>query len=753
VEPVVSLEGAQKLTGANPDGAAKPSGVPGRPVPGLPLDGRNLVCAALDSGTILVAGAGDSFVPTLPATLNDDPRATVPCTIVSLPRPDKMTGKQMPFVGVLPLESISPVELQRITIRSKGHAHAFAVKPGPVDLGDFLSLVADALPLSLSSLIDRLIDALFAGSSDQKNREVAAAIVRHAAKRNGFVELIGGFDEGDLFLQGWSKDLPAGSNRVFVYDGTLKVADLTCCLGERKEAGGKVSGFFALMEAAETLVPETVQSVFFRGRNGWNKVDMHDRGSISQPRALPGHIRALLPRLSAGGEGRAKLERASWRFDGRDTVGELNVPVRIGVDFSIATDGAGVLLAGWLLDPEDHVSAVMFRSGTLAFRLDETWTTQDRPDVTSTFEELSPFLNGPAAQHRHGFLAFVPTRETLGGGGSYFEIVLKDGRSAYSPLVLGKAPLRSALRCLVAGVGPTVSSETDVIERQFLPFLQKTTRPAPEIVDTQDFGAVPDTASRSIVIGLDGNLEKIRTLLPVFALDPMLRGTPLVVSASETVLGQQIQEIKRLAGFYGLALRVVVAANVEDKLDALQVGLEAAPSDTAVCFSSSIIPDTPGWLEPLMSAFQERDSACLVTPTILYEDDTIRWAGSWIDQDGGASVLKQHYVGYPRRTLQGAESCDVFAATFDCCVLPRTALADVGGFERHYLGTDEKGIDATLKLRRSGLGAHWVPQVEMIHPEDGNGSEGLWHRLVVDLDRKLFERAWSPALAALKGRV
>ncbi|MET1412238.1 hypothetical protein ABVF61_08235 [Roseibium sp. HPY-6] len=750
MEPVVTLEGAQKLPDKGLERKKPSSGAAGQPQPVLPLDGRSVACAAIDRDTILIAGIGDSFTPHLQAILNDNAKDTVPCTVLSLPGKTKGASGQVPFVAILFLQSIAVPKLERVTIRSKGHSHQYSVKYGPVPFEEFLGLVATAAAQAEASVIDLLIDTLFSGNADVKNQQVAAKLLGQVARRDGFIEMLGRFDEGDFYAQGWSKDLPAGSNRVFLFDGSLKVADLSCCLFERKDTGGKASGFAGILDLKDGFPSAPVRSLFFRGRSGWNRVDVHERGTVLGARALPGHVRALLPRLNAAGGARARLEALAHRFDGRETVSELDVPVRVGLDFSAAAGPDGIVLSGWLLNPEDLVEAVYLRSGNASSRLDNAWTPQKRPDVSKAFEDLSPFLEGASGTHLHGFLVFVPGMVASPGEAPYLEIVLKDGRSAYAPLALGRTNLRSALRRLVAGLDPAIASETDLIDRQFLPLLSSVEAARPTIEDTFDIGTVPETATRTVVVGLDESIEKVRTLLPVLALDPFLRGTAVVLAARASVLAEQLQEIKRLAAFYGMPVRAVAGADVEDKLDALQIGLEAAPSETVVCLSSSVVPLSPGWLEPLVSKFESGDSSCLVTPTILYEDDTIRWAGTWIDKDTGNLTVKQHYVGYPRRTLMGAESCEVVAATFDCCVLPKDALPAAGGFARHYLGTDEKGMDATLKLRAAGLKSYWVPQVEMVLPEDGHGSERLWHKLVNQHDKKQFMRLWQPALADLR---
>lgn len=327
----------------------------------------------------------------------------------------------------------------------------------------------------------------------------------------------------------------------------------------------------------------------------------------------------------------------------------------------------------------------------MSCRLDTRWTTQLRPDVTSAFETLSPFLNGPDALQRHGFLVHVPAEEMSGTEGTYLEVVLKDGRSAFAPLALGRASPRSALRRLLSGLDPATAFRPDFLERHLLPVLQANDAPEPVIVETIDFGAVDENAAFALVIGLDGNFEKSRVLLSLCALDPLLRRAPVVLVASQDEALEQVEDFRQLAGFYGLAVRLVLADHVEDALDALQAGVEASPAETVVCLSSGVLPRGSGWLEPLLAAFQAQDATCIAAPTLLYEDETIRWGGAWIEPEDGRYLLKQHYLGYPRRTLHGADVSPVAAAPFDCCVLPRSALAEAGAFQGNILARTRKG--------------------------------------------------------------
>jgi hypothetical protein len=748
MEPVVTLEGVKKLPGGRQLQAATklPKDTAG---PGIPLDGHSLLYAGIDRETVVIAGTGEAFAGSLPAILDDDPKSSAICTVAVLPASSRVTGKKRPFVAVLTYPAGLATTPERLTIRSHGHSHPYAFKHQAGDLQGFLLKVRELTPHSEADIVDGIVQALLAGGAKPEALQTAARVVDAVSGRDGFIEVLGTFDAGDVYLQGWAKGMPAGTSRVFVYDGALKVGVLSCCLFERNDTGGKAFGFSGLLEAEGGVEAGSIRRVYFRGRGGWSAVEVHDLRSMPPARALPSHIRALLPKLSPAGDGRSRLEQAGRRYDGRETVSELDVPVRVGIDFSARIDGAGVLLSGWLLNPEDRVEAVRLRSGGASCRLDTLWTTQLRPDVTSAFETLSPFLTGPDACQRHGFLVHVPQSDLPVSADAYLEILLKDGREAYAPLALGRAALRPAIRRLVSGLDPATAFRADILERHFLPLVQAGHVPDPVIAETIDIGAVPEDADICLVIGLDGDFEKSRVLLTLCALDPALRDRPIVLAASKGAVQEQVEDFRRLSRFYGLAVRLVLADHVEDTLDALQAGVEAAPAETLVCLQSGVLPRRAGWLEPLLAAYRSCDGACLAAPTLLYEDDTIRWGGAWIEPEEGRHRLAQPYLGYPRRTLHGAEIATVAAAPFDCCIVSRSALAEAGGFSRLYLGTDEKGLDAAMRLALSGIGSVWVPEVEIIHAEGGGLAAGTWRKLAGELDRLLFEHAWSAILPDL----
>ncbi len=107
---------------------------------------------------------------------------------------------------------------------------------------------------------------------------------------------------------------------------------------------------------------------------------------MSGSRETPAHIRAILPRVRSSTDILLRLRSAANRFDGTDTVSALPFPVRIGIDNVFRVEGSGLLVAGWLLDPDSHVEGVKLRRHRGEIQIDTTWTRIDRPDVTREFD-------------------------------------------------------------------------------------------------------------------------------------------------------------------------------------------------------------------------------------------------------------------------------------------------------------------------------------------------------------------------------
>ncbi len=236
-------------------------------------------------------------------------------------------------------------------------------------------------------------------------------------------------------------------------------------------------------------------------------------------------------------------------------------------------------------------------------------------------------------------------------------------------------------------------------------------------------------------------------MLALLALDPETRIAPIVIAAATEIIDRVGVQIRRLADFYRLRIRLVSANGSEDLYDALEVGARTVSTDQVVFLAGSLLPRRAGWLNKLVTAYQAHKD-CVLSPTLAYEDDSIRWAGTWVAGPQSDRALISRYAGYPIGAVSGMSLTEVATATFECCILPREALFSVGGFTRGYLGTHEKGLDLGLKLKQSGLRSYWLPSAQMLGADDASVTDrASTIALIERIDRQVFDARWSSILA------
>ncbi len=153
---------------------------------------------------------------------------------------------------------------------------------------------------------------------------------------------------------------------------------------------------------------------------------------------------------------------------------------------------------------------------------------------------------------------------------------------------------------------------------------------------------------------------------------------------------------------------------------------------------------TPGWRPALYRAPAGRDGAAVACPPRLYEDWSVRYAGSaeLEFQDIAPDAPPQAQVpGMPAGPVASQTPVPAVSGTLECCALRRPALAALDG--AGVLSTDAgREADFFLRLRKTGLAGAWVPSVQVCAPEDGAEIQGQAGRIV---DKWMLREAWRPA--------
>ncbi|MCU4178174.1 glycosyltransferase family 2 protein [Bosea sp. BH3] len=706
----------------------------------------------LGENAILIMSACDAIPAKVPVAVDGNPRNRAQTMVLSWRRAGAEASVATGFLCLAPAPSADRAGSGALLIGRPGRPLRLILAPKPLPLQAFLSELAEEAGQAFPSVVDGLLEVLLSGAPNPRRLRAVSMLLQTVARPGGFVEVMGSLDGDGIFLQGWTSHFAAGRVSLLIAHGGLSSAHLEAGTFERDDLGEGARGFFGLLEDCRAQHPSELERLYFRGSDGWRALEVYERYVLLEPITVPGHLRDGLKRGSAPQATSDKLRRASQRFDGRDTVCLLNEPVRAGIDAATIVDDTGVLIIGWLFDPERKVDAVTLRSGSQSCAIDRLWTRVQRPDVTAAFMEDPRF--GPALASRrnsHGFIVFAPKLVPEAGQPLYLTFDVQGTGPAFLPLEANRGQARRSLERILGLLDPRSATASAVVERQIAPALQAAEIAPPRAAETVDVGAFEAEAPLGLVIGLDHRPRELSALFALLAMDPEVRPLPIVLAAPSESFDRVGAEARRLARFYRLSVRLVAVEGVEDACDAMEAGVRACRFQTVALLSGVTQIRMPGWLGRLERAYRARGGQCVASPTLLFEDNSIRWAGAWLEGEGQNRRIANRFVGYPLDAIGNLGPMEVAAGASECCVLSRAAFIEAGGFARNYFTTAEKGLDLCLKLRMQGAPSIWVPEVEVYAVDDGEAAAAPVAALAQFADRTSFDRRWALAISNMKG--
>lgn len=712
--------------------------------------GRVLGCR-VDETTLLIIGLGRVMAGEVVVGVDGDQAGTRSAFVsewrLAAPSPRAKHG----FAALLPTGATDR-GMTTIRFGEDETGAGYILAPRLASAEEAAALVAESAGSQSAAVIDRLVDVLMVGNVNRRRLLTITALLQAAHASDGFVELIGESHDGATFLQGWSRSMAPGPCRVSVVgNATPVVEECGIAVFPRPDAPDSASGFVGLLEANQAARALDIEGLVYRGRAGWRYAAVHPRKRIAGPLETPEHIRSILLHTRSAPDVLLSLRAAANSFDGKETVSSLPYPVRMGTDNTFETDGGNLLVSGWLYDPDDHVAAVRLRRRDAAARVDERWTRLDRPDVTDSFNDQQHFAPSlRSEQHAHGFISHAQLPSEDSGAPLFFELTLRDSRRAFLPVKPTRVSARLAALRQIGSIDPANCALPAIIDTQIVPFLSETGRSAPVIDAILDAGSFDQESSPPIVIGAGETEEHISPLLALLALDPETRRAPIVIAMPAERYRRQAACLSELARFYRLSVRLVSAKGTADFYDLLEAGTQALSCETIVPLSASLIPYGTGWYGKLVATTATLKGS-IISPVQAYEDHSVRWAGSWIDDDNCDQPVVGRYTGYPLKAVTGMTLTRIAAASLECCVMPRDALLRAGGFSGGYLGAQEKGLDLGLRLSRSGIDSYLLPSVQMWGCDDARDGDGpAMAALVKEIDRKIFKSQWAPVLAVEK---
>jgi len=223
-----------------------------------------------------------------------------------------------------------------------------------------------------------------------------------------------------------------------------------------------------------------------------------------------------------------------------------------------------------------------------------------------------------------------------------------------------------------------------------------------------------ETPRLSIVLPVAEGADGLDINLACLAGEPMAAAAELILVSTGGADSALADRVGQHARFYGFAGRLAMVERAIGRHQALSAGARLASGEALLFLGSDVLPRGPGWLGALVRAFRANDRAGLVSPTLLYEDDSIRYAGLPMDglgEDAAAPSGPGRYTGYPRHWITETVATEVLAGTSDCCLMPRKLFERIGGFARDLLGGAQQDVALGLRLRAVGRSCLWVPSI------------------------------------------
>ena len=204
--------------------------------------------------------------------------------------------------------------------------------------------------------------------------------------------------------------------------------------------------------------------------------------------------------------------------------------------------------------------------------------------------------------------------------------------------------------------------------------------------------------------------------------------------------------------------RVVVVRHAENRLFA--GGNNAAVGRTTgdlPCFLNNDVEVPPGWLGPLVAAFDD-SGVVAVQPTLLQHADRTRFeyagaAGGFLDRDGIPFTRGRLFDTLEADTGQYDDARDIFWATGAALVVRRAAFLAAGGFDEPF-GMHMEEIDLCWRLARAGGRIRAEPASRVYHlggaslPRGARKTYLNYRNGLAMLVKNLPDRTWAARCAA-----
>jgi hypothetical protein len=625
----------------------------------------------------------------------------------------------------------------------------------PDSIGDSAAFAAE-LRNRASGRLNHAVKFLLETFSSRASRQLAAvsaflaAVLDSAAQEEGVVELLGTIDGEGFLLQGWVCHALAGRQHLLLLGEVLDEHEAICANYPRSDLDGRGAGMLALVRPKGGARINTLRSVYLRAGDNFYRLTVLPNLMRLRDEEAPAHLRAMLPTLLVDEALRQNLRAAVRpRFSGVDTLSDLDQPVRMAVDLAAHIPMVGWYVTGWMLDPASLVAKVLLRDRDgMAERLDVRWTRVRREDVSAGFRS-DPLFHGLLHDDLHGFTIFIQHRSA--NPQSWIELQFNDEHLAFMSLQAVSGEGGDGRRRLLESFDVHKPSASEIVDRHMGPLFHAAKSSPRRKVGyrvLRPWSAKPETAL--IIPILESDTRTKVVVAELASRNPGKGIATLFVCSS--ALGEGTNALLREIAFYGLDAQILVADAVVDHCEALDIGVRATDMARLVFMAPSTHPLRANWAADLLAVQADAGEPFVVTPTLVYEDWSICYAGMdgirFLDAVPFADPAYAR-AGYPREAIRETGVSAALAGSLDCCAMSRSAYEQLDGFGCGYALAKANGLDLFLRMRKAGVRVLWMPQVEAYTLGDLSAQNDYWMQTGELVDGWSLRASWRDRLPAI----
>ena len=718
--------------------------------------GATEIAVLLDSSTLAIAGWSSAALPAAGEVAFEDHSRGV-WRALSYAEPISNRASATRFFALIGFDNVAQLHGGGFRVDPIGGGKAVQIPPSARIELDAAPLVAALhMPRTVGASV---VDFVRAAASDppfsaSENLHLfMRALLRATSQQDGFVEILAQPNCGGALVQGWSFGLKAGKHTLLLEHQDLKALDCVAGTFSRSDLVDTAQGVVAYVKDAPNGEAAALQRVYYRTGDGYGHLDLVENPLRLEPGDVSTHLGQTLATVTADTEVRRALKRVCRpRFEGINTVDTCAAPVRAAVDQVLYAPGTGFLISGWMLDPRKLVKLALLKStANFYFRIHDTWHRTARGDVSDGFTADPNFAKWlQPADNLHGFLVSIPRKEPLADGENfYLELVLEDESCAFLPVSVAERVAADEARAILSGVNIDDPVFDAIVERHLGPAISAAFAQRTEAIQATSPIALGDAAENvqiSVVIPVEDNGDDLDINLARLAADVDLEQAEFLFVAPRAKSDRLVPRLRQQVAFYGLHGSLMLSTAPLDHFDALELGATHAQAELVLFLSQSVFPKESNWLGQLISELELHPGCVAISPTLLYEDYSIRYAGTSAG-DESPDDAAPHLTGYSHHWLTANRPRRVTSIAAECCLVRRSAFEGLNGFSREFAAADFKATDFALRATASGAFCLWTPNVTMfaLDPDTVVEPTDYWLKPARRVDEWRFVSKWGQA--------